>query len=354
MPVRYLAFYNQLINNQYFTIILSLQGNFILSPLDIFVYLCGKTKCDMKKKSLFLLALLVPVLLCFASCSKQQRYEDASTRLSLGQAHNQGLDSLISHLLKTRSAISLYEGLLSENPGLSGRDASDFSFSDLSDDGKGFYADLNARLLHLDPSMQDTSDLVSSVIQWDGLVQLSATLTNDEKDYLLGLGDIAVYSIRYWSENDPDWVAAQIEGSISEQESLTRGRTVTGRVFNEEGDPAVGATITCVPFQIGTVANLEGGFTLVIPDGEQIISITMIGYKEKRYRIGTASHIGNVILEDDYDILDDGGQSNSNTSLLRLGYIAASDALGAIATAGVTSPAGAAVGSLLAVLGFML
>ena len=282
-------------------------------------------------------------------------YEDVSARLSPGKAHNQGLDSLISNIMKTRSALSLYEVFQSGDTGLSGRDASDFVFSDLSNEGKAQYAALNARLLHPDPTWQDTSDLVFSVMQWDGLVQANATLTNDEKEFLLGLGDIAIHSIRYWSENDPDQVAAQIEESLSEQEPPTRGRTVSGRIFDESGESISGATIVCVPYNIGTVSNYEGGFTLYIPDGEQIISITMVGFKEKRYRIGTASHIGKVILEEDFDLLDDVVQPPSYTSLLRLGYIAASDALGAFASPpGAGFAAGAAAASLLATLGYML
>lgn len=101
------------------------------------------------------------------------------------------------------------------------------------------------------------------------------------------------------------------------------------------------------------MSNIEGYFILFIPNGEQIISITMIGYKEKRYRIGTASDIGHVILQDDYDILDDSGQTNPSTLLTKLGYLAASDALGAISNLEAPIP-GATVCSLLAAIGYLL
>ncbi len=306
----------------------------------------------MNKTFFTLLASVCTAALVLA-CAARGDAEMTLSHMSPGQAHNERLDSLISEMMNTRSASSLYEYLQSSNSETPDRRISDIGFNDLSDAGKNQYAALNERLLHLNPAVQDTSDLIASIIQWNGQVQSDANLEDEEKSYLHGLGDIAVHSIRYWSDHDSDLIVSQLEATLERQGNPSQGRTVTGRIFDEFGEPVPGATITCLPYQIGTVSNIEGYFILFIPNGEQIISITMIGYKEKRYRIGTASDIGHVILQDDYDILDDSGQTNPSTLLTKLGYLAASDALGAISNLEAPIP-GANVCSLLAAIGYLL
>lgn len=66
-------------------------------------------------------------------------------------------------------------------------------------------------------------------------------------------------------------------------------RTVRGRVVDESGLPMIGATIVVEGTQqtglIGTTANLEGNFTIQVPDGRNQLTITFTGYRSETINI---------------------------------------------------------------------
>lgn len=78
---------------------------------------------------------------------------------------------------------------------------------------------------------------------------------------------------------------------------------ITGKVTDENGEPIPGATVSIPGTSVGTVTNLDGKYSLNVPDGATVV-FSFIGYETIRIEIGDQS-ILNVILEEDVSSLDE-------------------------------------------------
>ena len=78
---------------------------------------------------------------------------------------------------------------------------------------------------------------------------------------------------------------------------------VKGKVVDENGDPLPGATVLVEGTTIGTVTNIDGNFTLTVPDNATLL-ISYIGYTATRVVVGQQSVI-NVSLQVDSTSLDE-------------------------------------------------
>lgn len=74
-------------------------------------------------------------------------------------------------------------------------------------------------------------------------------------------------------------------------------RTLSGTVKDTNGDPIIGATIRAEGTDIGTVSDIDGTFSLTIPDESQQLNISYIGYLTAEIEIGNQS-VFNIILEE--------------------------------------------------------
>ena len=80
-------------------------------------------------------------------------------------------------------------------------------------------------------------------------------------------------------------------------------RKITGRVLSPDNEPVIGANVVVRGTTIGTVTDLDGNFTLNVPDGATL-HISYIGYTEQVVPVGNKSVIP-VILKDDSQALDE-------------------------------------------------
>lgn len=79
--------------------------------------------------------------------------------------------------------------------------------------------------------------------------------------------------------------------------NVAEDRTITGTVTDAtNGEPLIGANILVVGTTIGTVTDVDGEFSLTVPDDAQELEISYTGYAAKRVAIG-ASDIFNVSLQ---------------------------------------------------------
>ncbi|SHM76899.1 iron complex outermembrane recepter protein [Cyclobacterium lianum] len=78
---------------------------------------------------------------------------------------------------------------------------------------------------------------------------------------------------------------------------------ISGTVRDENGDPIPGATITILGTSVGTVTDLDGNYTLEVPEGATIV-FSYIGYESRRIEIGDES-VMNVILSPDLTALEE-------------------------------------------------
>ena len=77
-------------------------------------------------------------------------------------------------------------------------------------------------------------------------------------------------------------------------------RTVTGRVLDETGLPLIGATIIVEGTQqtglVGTTADLDGRFTLWVPQGRNRLTITFTGYRSQTLNIEGRDFVDVLLL----------------------------------------------------------
>ena len=80
-------------------------------------------------------------------------------------------------------------------------------------------------------------------------------------------------------------------------------RTITGKVVDENGDPAIGANIIEKGMTNGTVTDIDGAFTLNVEDNA-ILQISYIGYLTQEIKVAGKTTL-DVILQEDAQTLDD-------------------------------------------------
>lgn len=78
---------------------------------------------------------------------------------------------------------------------------------------------------------------------------------------------------------------------------------ISGTVTDENGEPLPGATISVQGTSIGTAADLDGKYSLNVPENATLV-YSYIGYESKSIEVGTQNII-NVSLSEDQSSLDE-------------------------------------------------
>ena len=84
---------------------------------------------------------------------------------------------------------------------------------------------------------------------------------------------------------------------------MQQTKRITGRVLDANNEPVIGANVVVDGTTIGTVTDVDGNFTLDVPDGATL-KISYIGYIEQIIPVGNKSVIS-VILKEDSQALDE-------------------------------------------------
>ncbi len=80
--------------------------------------------------------------------------------------------------------------------------------------------------------------------------------------------------------------------------------TITGVVTDENGEPLPGASILLEGSTTGTVTDIDGNYSLTVPDGSQVLIVSYVGYQQQRIQIGGRSEI-NIQLTPDAEQLSE-------------------------------------------------
>ena len=84
-----------------------------------------------------------------------------------------------------------------------------------------------------------------------------------------------------------------------------QGQTVKGIVLDGNGDPVIGASVVVKGNNsIGTISDIDGNFTLNVPEGSNTLVISFIGMQTQELRIPKSGTL-KVVLEDDTEMLDE-------------------------------------------------
>lgn len=107
-------------------------------------------------------------------------------------------------------------------------------------------------------------------------------------------------------------------------EVLIYDKNIQGKVTDGSGEPLVGATVTVKNATVGTITNLDGSFTLSVPDDAESLIISYIGFKTQEIAIGGRSTF-DVSLQEDVSSL-------SEVVVVAYGVQKKSDVTGAISS----------------------
>lgn len=80
-------------------------------------------------------------------------------------------------------------------------------------------------------------------------------------------------------------------------------KTITGTVVDEKGDPIISGSIGIPGTSIGTLTDLDGKFTLKVPDNA-IITISFVGFVSQKISVAGKSEF-HVVMKEDPKILDE-------------------------------------------------
>ncbi len=82
-------------------------------------------------------------------------------------------------------------------------------------------------------------------------------------------------------------------------------RQVTGTVTDLNGEPLVGASILLQNSRTGCMADIDGKFSLQVPDGEASLKIALIGYQTEIVKVAANQSVVNVKMKEDSQTLEE-------------------------------------------------
>src|SRR5690606_3485128 len=86
---------------------------------------------------------------------------------------------------------------------------------------------------------------------------------------------------------------------LSSSASFGQERTVTGVVTSsEDGSPAPGVNVLVKGTTIGTATDIDGRYSITVPDGNATLVFSFIGFKSIEQSVGSSSTI-NITMEPD-------------------------------------------------------
>lgn len=86
-----------------------------------------------------------------------------------------------------------------------------------------------------------------------------------------------------------------VMGLLLTTTALFAQRTVTGTVTDETGEPLIGAYVTVKGLSTGTVADLDGTYSLTVPAGSNTLVFSFLGFGTKEVILGESNKIDVVL-----------------------------------------------------------
>ena len=79
---------------------------------------------------------------------------------------------------------------------------------------------------------------------------------------------------------------------------------VRGTVVDQTGESVIGASIQVKGTTQGTITDIDGKFSLGVPDKKSVIVVSFIGYATKELQVDTSKPMS-IVLEEDTKVLDE-------------------------------------------------
>ena len=78
--------------------------------------------------------------------------------------------------------------------------------------------------------------------------------------------------------------------------------TVSGKATDEQGGPLPGVSVKLKGTANGVMTDLDGKYTIKVPDGTGILVFSFIGFKKQEIKIGDRKTVNVVLQEDKNDL----------------------------------------------------
>ena len=118
---------------------------------------------------------------------------------------------------------------------------------------------------------------------------------------LIGLGGAL------WLAMVPAYGAQDVNDKMEIRSTLEvqqTGRTVTGTIVDETGEPVIGVNVRVKDTTIGAITDLDGRFSLANVPAGAVLQITYVGYKEQEIVVGSQSNFS-IQLQQDTELIDE-------------------------------------------------
>ena len=83
-----------------------------------------------------------------------------------------------------------------------------------------------------------------------------------------------------------------------------QSRTVKGTVSDAQGEPIIGANVVIVGGTKGVITDLDGKYSIQVPENRAVLKFSYIGFKTKSFNVVKGKNVLNVTLEEDAVMLE--------------------------------------------------
>ena len=80
-------------------------------------------------------------------------------------------------------------------------------------------------------------------------------------------------------------------------------KDIKGVIYDDKGEPVIGASVVVQGTSNGTISDLDGNFTLSVPEGS-VIEISFVGFETQKIKVAQKSDF-HIVLHDDTELLDE-------------------------------------------------
>lgn len=79
--------------------------------------------------------------------------------------------------------------------------------------------------------------------------------------------------------------------------TMVAQRTVTGKVADSNGDPLIGANVMVQGTEIGTVTDIDGMFSLEVPNANNALVVSYVGFQDQVIDVSTTANVNVTLAE---------------------------------------------------------
>lgn len=87
--------------------------------------------------------------------------------------------------------------------------------------------------------------------------------------------------------------------------ALAATRQVTGTITDQAGEPLVGASVLLEGSRTGCMADIDGKFSLQVPEGNASLKVALIGYQTKVVKVAKGTNHVDIVMKEDAQTLEE-------------------------------------------------